>query len=275
MQTASPAPLLTNVSTKAVTLPTPKHWQDRSAWRSVRDDSRHSAVVGRSGRGAPSVVDRGALHHRLGSLRAAGGPDVLGDGRTAGHRAHVPRITVLHLGGIPSVPGGPRRDPPWPAPCWSAHGLARRYWLAGGRSAARRHRLVQLEHWQRAADQPQRSRCGPAGVAPRHVRLRRVPGCQRTGLGGGASRRRRGRPDRTLSRIAVLNLLGSIAFAISAATPYVVPARVRSGTPSFPALAPRWARSASSSARSCSCPPGAADSPRHAPDAFTRRGGGH
>jgi hypothetical protein len=90
MQTASPAPLLTNASTKAVTLPTPKHWQDRSAWASVRDDSRHSAVVGRSGRGAPSVVDRGALHHRLGSLRAGRGPDVLGGGRTAGHRAHVP-----------------------------------------------------------------------------------------------------------------------------------------------------------------------------------------
>jgi hypothetical protein len=193
MQTASPAPLLTNASTKAVTLPTPKHWQDRSAWTSVRDDSRHSAVVGRSGRGAPSVVDRGALHHRLGSLRAGRGPDVHGGGRTAGHRAHVPS----DHGSSPRWHSFSTGRPSTSSSLASAMLIGS--WsgpqtLAGWRPhCSSPARLVQLEHWERAADQPQRSRCRPAGVAPRHVRLRRVPGCQRTGLGGGASRRRRGR----------------------------------------------------------------------------------
>jgi hypothetical protein len=104
-------------------------------------------------------------------------------------------------------------------------GCGRRGTSAGWvRGTARWHAVVQLEYGKRRTHQPQCGGHRSAGVATRRPGLNRLPGCQRVGVMEARRVVVAGRRKARTWKSCVANMVGSVAFGVSAVASYVVPA---------------------------------------------------
>ena len=186
------------------------------------------APKGRRGQShARRPVDCWLVHDWIGPVCVGRGAVLLG-GRGVAHRcADVLRgLVVLHVGGVPAVPrgrrcspGASRLTPPYVLGVGAAEPR-----LAGVRGTARRHAVVQLEYRKRATHQPQCGGHRSAGVATR--RPGSIAFLVASGLALMEARRGvvAGRPKARTWKSCVANMVGSVAFGVSAVASYVVPA---------------------------------------------------
>ena len=142
------------------------------------------------------VVDRGAVHGRLGVLRDRCSSRLCVPRRRRRHRSHVFRwLDLLHERRLPPVPRGRQyggRAGSWAKPPPTRLVGAAPNRLACNRDSTRRHRLLQHQHVAGDDRELRRGTGEPALVAPRCTRLRLL------------SRRELARIRRGRTRLAVL-----------------------------------------------------------------------
>ncbi len=174
----------------------------------------------------PGLVDRRPVRYRITAVHPGRGSRVRQCGRRpVGRRDLLHRFPVLHRGRVPDLPGSrgcsaARAKPRAPAVLRLPAGADR---LVGHSRAIRRDPVLQCRHRKRGAVRPVCSGRAPARVAARCRRLRLLSGGQRAGLVRGLPRL-----GRLASPVLVIvdhlaNLLGSVAFGVSAVAGYINP----------------------------------------------------
>ena len=178
---------------------------------------------------AAGLVDRAALHRRVRALRAGWSCDELAAGRpgaaarsTSRRPGLLRRLALLHQRGLAPVARGDQwrrgRGAAEPgAACVAMVRLApAQSGLPRERRAAGRDALLQPRHGGRDARRALLAARGPPGVDAQRGGKRLLPGRERPRLRGGVPGTWSFEPRSLSWWIAQLNLLGSIAFQVSA-----------------------------------------------------------